>query len=167
MRPKVRDLLENSPAYRSLPPDKRSHVAHDTVRVATYLVDRHRLTSQELASPVLAPNDPLTAVNFPSFVTGLSNGVFGAIVWLGSADELAHLRVQIHALGAAQAEKRAQSRAEDGTQASGSCLPAAGPPRSTTAPRMTTISPVAHCPCRSYRDSRKTINCRCSAPDNA
>ena len=80
VRPQVRGLLERSPAYRSLPPDKRRQIAHDTVRVASYLVNPDRLISQEFAGPVLAPNDLLTAVSFPSFVTGLINGVFGAIV---------------------------------------------------------------------------------------
>jgi hypothetical protein len=80
VRQKVRDLLERSPAYSALPPDKRRQVAHDTVRVASYLVDPDQLISQEFESPVLARNDLLIAANFPSFVSGLINGVFGAIV---------------------------------------------------------------------------------------
>ena len=80
VRPKVRDLLERSAAFRSLPPDKRRQVAHDTVRVASYLADPDRLISQEFASPVLVPNDLLATVDFPLFVSGLINGVFGAIV---------------------------------------------------------------------------------------
>lgn len=80
VRAKVRDLLERSPSFRSLPPDQRRQVAHDTVRVASYLVDPERLVSQEFASPVLRPSDLLDAVDFPAFVSGLINGVFGAIV---------------------------------------------------------------------------------------
>jgi len=80
VRPKVRELLERSAAYRSLPPDKRRQIAHDTVRVASYLVDPNRLISQEFASPTLTPNDLLTAVDFPLFVSGLIKGVFGAVV---------------------------------------------------------------------------------------
>jgi hypothetical protein len=80
VRPQVRGLLERSAAYRSLPPEKRRQVAHDTVRVASYLADPDRLVSSEFANPVLSPNELLTAVSFPSFVAGLINGVFGAIV---------------------------------------------------------------------------------------
>lgn len=80
VRPQVRGLLERSAAYRSLPPEKRRQVAHDTVRVASYLADPNRLVSSEFANPVLSPNDLLAAVSFPSFVAGLINGVFGAIV---------------------------------------------------------------------------------------
>ena len=80
VRSQVRGLLERSESYRSLPPAKRRQVANDTVRVATYLADPNRLISSEFANPVLSPNDLLTAVSFPSFVAGLINGVFGAIV---------------------------------------------------------------------------------------
>jgi len=80
VRPQVRGLLERSAAYRSLPPERRRQVAHDTVRVASYLADPDRLVSSEFANPVLSPNDLLAAVSFPSFVVGLINGVFGAIV---------------------------------------------------------------------------------------
>jgi hypothetical protein len=80
VRPQVRQLLESSPSFRSLPPEKRREIARDTIRVASYLVDPHRLVSQEFAQPVLAPNDLLSATNFPAFVRGLIDGVFGAIV---------------------------------------------------------------------------------------
>ena len=80
VRPQVRQLLESSPSYRSLPPEKRREIARDTIRVASYLVDPHRLVSQEFANPVLAPNDLLSATTFPAFVSGLIDGVFGAIV---------------------------------------------------------------------------------------
>jgi hypothetical protein len=80
VRPQVRQLLERSESYRSLPPQKRREIARDTVQVASYLVDPHRLVSQEFAHPVLAPNDLLSATTFPAFVSGLIDGVFGAIV---------------------------------------------------------------------------------------
>ena len=80
VRPQVRQLLEQSPAYRSLPPEKRRQIAQNMVRVASYLVDPNRLVSQEFARPVLAPNDLVTATNFPAFVSGLIEGVFGAVV---------------------------------------------------------------------------------------
>jgi hypothetical protein len=80
VRPRVRELLTRSPAYRSLPPDKRREVARDTVRVAAYLVDPHGLVSQEFKHPLLTSDDLLTAVDFPSFVGNLIDGVFGAIV---------------------------------------------------------------------------------------
>jgi hypothetical protein len=79
-RAAVRRLLERSPAFRALPPEERRQLAHDTVRVASYLVDPDRLISQEFASPVLLPNDLIAAADFPSFVSGLINGVFGAVV---------------------------------------------------------------------------------------
>jgi len=80
VRRQVRQLLERSDSYRSLPAEKRRAIARDTVRVASYLVDPHRLVSQEFAHPVLTPNDLLSATNFPAFVSGLIDGVFGAIV---------------------------------------------------------------------------------------
>lgn len=97
MRPKVRDLLERSPAYRSLPTDKRRQVARDTVRVASHLVDPDRLVSQEFASPVLTPNDLVTAVNFPSFVSGLIDGVFGAIINTSIRQMEAYAKLVAHA----------------------------------------------------------------------
>jgi hypothetical protein len=80
VRQRVLGLLDRSEAYRALPPDKRRQVAHNTARVASYLVDPARLVSQEFARPLLAPNELLHAVDFPSFVGGLIDGVFGAIV---------------------------------------------------------------------------------------
>jgi len=80
VRPQVRRLLESSPSYCALPAEKRREIARDTIRVASYLVDPHRLVSPEFAHPVLVPNDLLSATNFPAFVSGLIDGVFGAIV---------------------------------------------------------------------------------------
>lgn len=97
VRPQVRKLLERSVAYRSLPPAKRRQVAHDTVRVASYLVDPDRLISQEFASPILASNDLVTALDFPSFVSGLINGVFGAIVNVSIRQMEAYAELMSHA----------------------------------------------------------------------
>ncbi|HJW50586.1 MAG TPA: hypothetical protein VJ501_01140 [Burkholderiaceae bacterium] len=97
VRPQVRGLLERSAAYRSLPPEKRRQVAHDTVRVASYLADPDRLVSREFANPVLSPNDLLAAVNFPSFVAGLINGVFGAIVNASMQQMEAYAKLVAHA----------------------------------------------------------------------
>jgi len=80
VRPQVRDMLQRSPSFRALPPQKRREIARDTARVASYLVDPHRLVSQEFAHPVLTPSDLLSATTFPVFVSRLIDGVFGAIV---------------------------------------------------------------------------------------
>lgn len=42
----VRKLLESSPAYRALPPDKRREIAHNTARVASYMADPGGLLSK-------------------------------------------------------------------------------------------------------------------------
>jgi hypothetical protein len=97
VRQAVRRLLERSPAFRALPPDERRQLAHDTVRVASYLVDPDRLISQEFGNPVLLPSDLLTAVNFPSFVSGLINGVFGAIVNVSIQQMEAYAELVAHA----------------------------------------------------------------------
>ena len=55
----VEGMLNQSPAFRELPPDTRRQIAHDTVRVAGALV---------------------TAIDFPAFISALLNGVFQAIV---------------------------------------------------------------------------------------
>jgi hypothetical protein len=97
VRPQVRDLLERSPAFRSLPAEKRRQIANDAVRVASYLVDPDRLVSQEFASPVLAPNELLAAADFPEFVSGLINGVFGAIVNASVRQMEAYAKLVAHA----------------------------------------------------------------------
>ncbi len=97
VRQQVRGLLERSAAYRSLPPEKRRQVAHDTVRVASYLADPDRLVSREFANPVLSPNDLLAAVTFPSFVAGLINGVFGGIINASIHQMEAYAKLVAHA----------------------------------------------------------------------
>lgn len=119
-RPIVRNLLSRSPAFIALPPEKRRSIAHNTARVAAFLVDPHGLMKREFKAPLLAgvvagavagvaardakkknvPRDSAAqtpnlsfvqmssaamdnlvhAVNFPTFVNDLINGVFGAIV---------------------------------------------------------------------------------------
>jgi hypothetical protein len=105
VRPRVRTLLESSPAYRALPEDKRRRIAHDTVRVAAYLADPDGLVSREFRAPLLRAGSSSRAsgaravrlgqtldggttaldalvydVDFPAFVAGLINGVFNALV---------------------------------------------------------------------------------------
>jgi len=97
VRPQVRGILERSAAYRSLPPEKRRQIAHDTVRVASYLADPDRLVSAEFGNPVLSPNDLLAAATFPSFVAGLIDGVFGAIVNASTQQMKAYANLVAHA----------------------------------------------------------------------
>jgi hypothetical protein len=108
VRERVRELLAASPGYRALPADRRREIAKDTVRVAAYLVNPHGLLAEEFRKPLLAgvvlsrirarPPRAITrapetlgmsseamdnlvhAVDFPSFVSGLIQGVFNAIV---------------------------------------------------------------------------------------
>ena len=104
VRPSVRVLLESSPSFRALPPEKRKQIAHDTVRVATYMADPGGLVSREFRAPLLKsrpgrPSGVITVdlcqtlhggttafdalvrdVDFPAFVAGLIHGVFNAIV---------------------------------------------------------------------------------------
>lgn len=110
VRSTVRKLLESSPAYRALPPDKRRDIAHNTVRVASYMADPDGLLSKKprvvtaraprkgarARSPAAAHlavlGDPrvldasaaaaalLQQVDFPEFVGDLIQGTFNAIV---------------------------------------------------------------------------------------
>lgn len=110
VRSNVRKLLESSPAYRALPPDKRRDIAQNTVRVASYMADPNGLLSKmpRLATarapkrgtrargPATAHlavlDDPrvldassaaealLQQVDFPEFVGDLIQGTFNAIV---------------------------------------------------------------------------------------
>jgi hypothetical protein len=78
VRPVVKRLLTSSAAFTRLPPAERSKIAHDTVKVASFIAQRH----DGLCTP--APADQpwwdLQEVDFPAFVTALVNGVFEAIV---------------------------------------------------------------------------------------
>ena len=67
----VKALLARSPAFRSLPPDKRRQIANDTVKAANYLA----------SSATGRGADKLVSdVDFPDFVSSLIKGVFDAIV---------------------------------------------------------------------------------------
>ncbi|MES2669949.1 MAG: hypothetical protein V4673_05935 [Pseudomonadota bacterium] len=105
-RQQVRKLLESSDAFTQLAPDKRETLAKGMVQIATYLAepDGVRLKRGQLSPQVRAladealpqENQPefgqalrtgveqagalMDAVNFPSFVTGLIDGVFNSIV---------------------------------------------------------------------------------------
>jgi len=43
----VRKLLQSSPSYRELPPDRQREIAHNTTRVASYMADPHGLLSKK------------------------------------------------------------------------------------------------------------------------
>jgi len=103
VRRRVRGLLESSPSFRALPPAKRNRIAHDTVRVATYMADPGGLVSREFRAPLLRSKPGRSAgptvklgptlqgdttaldalmhdVDFPAFVAALIHGVFNVIV---------------------------------------------------------------------------------------
>jgi Arc/MetJ-type ribon-helix-helix transcriptional regulator len=48
VRNAVRKLLQSSDAYRELPPDKRREIAHNTVRVGSYMADPDGVLSKHL-----------------------------------------------------------------------------------------------------------------------
>jgi hypothetical protein len=110
VRSTVRKLLESSPAYRVLPPDKRRDIGHNTVRVASYMADPNGLLSEKprlatartpkkgartrgpAAAHLAVLGDPrvldgsaaaealLQQVDFPEFVSDLIQGTFNAVV---------------------------------------------------------------------------------------
>jgi hypothetical protein len=110
VRSTLRKLLESSPAYRALPPDKRRDIGHNTVRVASYMADPDGLLSKKsrvataraptkgartrgpAAAHLAVLGDPrvldasaaaaalLQQVDFPEFVADLIQGTFNAIV---------------------------------------------------------------------------------------
>ena len=82
VRPAVRNLLERSPAFRQLSPDKQRDIAHDTVKVAAYLAAPERIPANTLRGAVIVvpPEGLVGTDDFPRFVTGLINGVFEGIV---------------------------------------------------------------------------------------
>ena|SRR5882672_1948566 len=71
-QPFVHDLLERSPAFQALNSDKQRALASHMVSVAAHLTEAAESTSQADAL--------LHQVDFPAFVAGLIDGVFGAIV---------------------------------------------------------------------------------------
>lgn len=109
VRENVRDLLERTPAFRALPLDRRRAIAQQTVEVASYLAEPdgikgNRLARAQAGSDGGGLSQPggageegkfvaqgaregaavagalLQAVNFPTFVASLIEGVFHAIV---------------------------------------------------------------------------------------
>ena len=91
VRPAVRALLQRSPAFAQLPADQRRELADDMIHVASRLADPARLIAAEFRAPLLARvraersglasfDSMVVAVDFPDFVRGLVEGVFGAIV---------------------------------------------------------------------------------------
>ncbi|HET7233662.1 MAG TPA: hypothetical protein VFJ16_26875, partial [Longimicrobium sp.] len=105
VRRSVRDLLQRSEAFQALPPEQQRQIAHETVRVASYLAEPEGIRGGGLrggdpyavqqAAPGAGPpkfeaqaaqegaraaGAFLNAVNFPTFVSGLIQGVFHSIV---------------------------------------------------------------------------------------
>jgi hypothetical protein len=78
VRPVVKRLLTSSAAFAQLPPAERNRIARDTVKVASFIAQRHD------GACTRAPADQawwdLQEVDFPAFVTALVTGVFEAIV---------------------------------------------------------------------------------------
>ena len=70
VRSQVKALLTSSPAFHSLPVDKRRQIAKDLVKVASYLVSDTGSAADRLVANV----------DFPDFVSSLLKGVFDAIV---------------------------------------------------------------------------------------
>ena len=89
VRSSVRDLLARSPGYRALPPDAQRRLADSMVRVGTFLAAPDGFPANELPGaltavarhPVDAAGQVVAgAVDFPSFVAGLIQGTFDAIL---------------------------------------------------------------------------------------
>jgi hypothetical protein len=100
-RQAVRGLLQRSQAFNALPEDKRRQLAHDLVQIGSYLAepDGVRLKRQSPQVRSLADDAPkpqqfgqatkagvenmvglVQGLNFPTFVSGLIQGVFHSIV---------------------------------------------------------------------------------------
>jgi len=83
----VRRLLEATPAYRGLPAEEQEKLAGDIVRISIYLAEPEGIRANELTGAVVAVppetvagRNLLAAVNFPTFVGALIDGVFQSIV---------------------------------------------------------------------------------------
>jgi hypothetical protein len=93
----VANMLSQSDSFRSLSPDEQQSIAGDTARIAAVLAEPHAQAQEatELAAPAQRPGQftaqgaregaavagaLLQAVNFPTFVASLVQGVFHAIV---------------------------------------------------------------------------------------
>jgi hypothetical protein len=70
VRPQVKALLTSSPAFNSLPADKRKQIATDMAKIVNYLAQDAGRGADKL----------VVDVDFPDFVSGLLSGVFDAIV---------------------------------------------------------------------------------------
>ena len=74
MLAKALNLLTQSPAFRSLPEDRREQLAYDMVKVAIFIA------GGETGNNTARSAGTLKAIDFPSFVAGLIDGTFSAIV---------------------------------------------------------------------------------------
>jgi hypothetical protein len=66
VRDTVKELLDRSPAFRSLPPERQRELASNTAAVASAMAEAEGAVVRE--------------VDFPAFVTDLVHGLFEAIV---------------------------------------------------------------------------------------
>lgn len=68
VRPQVRHMLESSPGFRALEPEKQQEIARTMVRVAAYMTNPQGLAKQELTpgQGVLAKEQGLTGPGTPS-----------------------------------------------------------------------------------------------------
>lgn len=68
VRPQVRHMLESSPGFRALEPEKQQEIARTMVRVAAYMTNPQGLAKQELTpgQGVLAKEQGLTGPGMPS-----------------------------------------------------------------------------------------------------
>ena len=80
VRSTVREHLAGSPAFRQLPPDQRREIAHDLVRISTYLTVPEGMPANTIARTVVVFDQLIEAVDFPEFVESLIRGVFDAII---------------------------------------------------------------------------------------
>jgi hypothetical protein len=78
VRPVVKRLLASSAAFGQLPAAERNPIARDTVKVASFIAQRHGRACTR--APADQPWWDLQEVDFPAFVTALVQGVFEAIV---------------------------------------------------------------------------------------
>src|SRR5438067_7662408 len=76
VRENIRDLLQSSAAFQSLPADKRQQIAHDTVKIAAYLAEPDGIKANKLAALQATPTSTVQKPADP-YAFGLSGGLFG------------------------------------------------------------------------------------------
>jgi hypothetical protein len=82
VRPRVREMLESSPAFKQLPPTEQTRLAGRAARAAAFIAQPHRVRGKPLG-PCTCDADTwwrLQDVDFPAFVSELIRGVFHVTV---------------------------------------------------------------------------------------